>query len=554
LSLSNIAPTEKTEHLIYSILPIAIATYIASYLVTNDSVTILVTVISLSSFLSLFLFEFTPEKPILDEFLRRKTRSRKSLEDALLVFSLMFKVWRHEVIDVSETGDYLEELARTQVNIAVAGPHIGKKTWRIRASIYLFFSVPFLFQAFWNYLHKFYDPLSTIISVLPSHARIVLDTLHSHMFIIILITMICIVVEVCIRHRKLLSHIDHLSRYDYLTRSLTIQRLQNPDYFRESSNLEGEKDEIGLQRISYRTLIAEMELLRELLLVQDWSGFFNAWDRLYLWICKQTASHKSYYWAYYLLKPIADLNHTLRRVENGEPISLVGTLDTTQEDIKKVCYFLNKVKTSRQTTPTVDIPKVDADLDKILIEVYSWLTDPIKLDEPTRTLLGLAEEFPVIQTHGFATTIMWALAWRYQDNLSFGGQGGVRYLFQIANDTDENEDTRKLAADVALRAFEDGGVGPRWGFFFELDELLPLKDLVDSVRRKAWHNALAHFIEEKGLDYLNLHRYEWLEEEISESMRVRDAFLKSIPKDLDIDDKTPIADLLGKIEKSNFRK
>jgi hypothetical protein len=524
LSLSSLAPTEKTEHLIYSIFPISLATYVASFLVTNNPLTILVAVVSISSFGSLLLFEFTPEKPLIDEFLRWRTRSRKSLKDALLVFSLMLKAWRSEVIDVTTEKDYLEGLARNQVSLAVAGPYIGKKTWRIRASVYLFASIPFLLQALWNYIHRILISSPAVFEDLPEWGLSILGTLDAFIDYVIAVVLFFIFLETLIRHRNLTSHIDHLARYSYLVRSLAIQKLQYPDYFSESKNLEGEKDEIGLPRISYRTLVAELVPLRELLLVEDWSGFLNGWDRLYHWICKETARYGSEYWTYYLLKPVADVNKARREEKKGELIFMDNVIRNAQEDIKRVCYFLDKVNKYRELGPTVEMPEFDSDVNSILKEVCSWSLVPAKLND-IMPLLLLAKGFPVIRSHGMATAMMWALSWQGGDSYTWGGQGGVKYLIGLANDEEVLPDTRKLAADIALRVFEKGGAGFGWGYFFEVEQLWALKDLAPPERKQAWSNAIVHYIEngkDKVSELLDNKRFNAA---VQDSSCVRDALV-----------------------------
>jgi hypothetical protein len=525
LSFSSLAPTEKTEHLIYSILPISLATFVASFLITNEPLTILVAVISISSFGSLLLFEFTPEKPLIDEFLRRRTRSRKSLKDALLVFSLMLKAWRSEVIDVTSEKDHLENLARNQVSLAVAGPHIGKKTWRIRASVYLIISIPFLFTALWNYIHRILTSTPIVFNDLPDLVLSFLNVFHDSLAIVIICALGLIIMEVIIRHRKLTSHIDHLARYDYLDRSLAIQRLQYPDYFSDSRSPEGERDEIGLQRISYQTLVAELTPLKDLLLIEDWSGFLNGWDRLYHWVCREIARYADEYWAYYLLKPATNV-HKARRVEQrGELVFMDEVVQNAQDEIKRVCYFLSKVDKYQEEGPTIPLPEFGSELNNLLEEICTWSDQPSNLGN-ILPLLEIAKRYPVIRNSGIATAVMWVLSWLEADNFSWGGLGGVKYLIGLVNDEKVSSETRKLAADISLRAFERGGAGYGWGYFFEGQSLWALWDFAPPERKQAWYNALAHFIEH-GKDKVSaLIDDERFRKAVQDSPSVRDALIR----------------------------
>lgn len=536
LSFSSLAQTEKTEHLIYSILPISLATFVASFLVTNDPLTILAAVISISSFGSLLLFEFTPEKPLIDGVLRWRARSRKSLRDALLVFSLMLKTWRSEVIGVTEEKDHIEDLARSQVSLVVAGPYIGKKTWRIRASVYLFLSVPFLFRALWNYIDRVMIDSPVVFRDLPQWVLRVLGALYEFLDGVVLTFLLLILTTGLIRHWSLTSHIDHLARYDYLVRTLSVQRLQYPEYFSESKSFEGEKDEIGLLRIPYDTLVAEIEPLRNLLEAEDWSAFLNGWDRLYQWVCRQAARQGSEHWAYYLLKPVADVNRACREENRGEPVFVDDIVHGAQEEIRRVCYFLNKVVEYQEAGATVELPRFDADLFRVLKDVCSWSLAPEKLKDTT-AILQLAEKFPVIRNRGIATALMWALSWLEADNHSWGGLGGVKYLITLANDEEEPAETREMAADIALRAFEEGGAGFGWGYFFEVEDLLVLKDLAPPERRGAWYGALAHFIDnakDRVADVLDDDR---LKQAVQESVVVERAVARYRSKFLVLDER-----------------
>ena len=126
MSLQTLAPTDKSEHLIYSIFPVSFSFWIVSQLEIADPILVLSTVISLSSFGILILYELTPEQWPVNELLCFITRHRSSLGEAFLILSSLVRIWKHDPTSIEE--NYLEKKKSFQVSNVVRGPFIKKRS------------------------------------------------------------------------------------------------------------------------------------------------------------------------------------------------------------------------------------------------------------------------------------------------------------------------------------------------------------------------------------------------------------------------------------------
>ncbi|MFW9844548.1 MAG: hypothetical protein ACFFEV_08225, partial [Candidatus Thorarchaeota archaeon] len=337
MSLSSLAPAEKTEHMIYSLLPISIATWTASLLNLSDPIQILVAIISISSFGTILLYELTPEQWAVNEIIRRRVRSRRSLKEAILVFSMMMQIWVTEPTRRTDwKNDYIEEQAKKQVSISVNRPYVTKRVWRIRASIYLIPSIWFIFNAFRNYLDILLG-IEGSLSRLPDCVSWALSFLHLSMDWVILSVILLIILSGYVRHRKLPSRIDRLSRFNHLRRLLSLEKLRKPEYF---DGEQQKSDYLGRSMVNYLTLVTELDSLMESLMANDWSFFIDGWDRIYRWVHRETVQLYEKYFQFDLMRPFADIYNEIRNKNSGNPVNIQDVTRNAKQRLDWVCYIL----------------------------------------------------------------------------------------------------------------------------------------------------------------------------------------------------------------------
>ncbi len=521
MALSSLAPTEKTEHLIYSLLPISIATWIASLLNLSDPIQILVAIVSISSFGTILLYEFTPEQWIINEILRWRARTRKSLKEAILMFSMMIQIWNTEPTQLSDwNNDYIEEQARKQVSISVSGPYIGKRIWRIRASVYLIFSTWFIFSAFRNYL-SILMAIEGASSRLPDYVSESLLLIHQNMDWIISSIILLTVASVYVRHRKLTSNIDQLSRFNYLRKILTLEKLRRPDYFGDSK--EQRADDLGRSIVNYLTLVSELDALVESLTVGDWSSFFDGWDRIYQWVHRETVRFFDRYFAFDLMRPFTDIFRELRNQKAGNPVDIPEAVRKARQKLGWVCYFLKKCeeykvqrnqswkqRISKSQSKKVDakdtlfLPKFETHLLTLHKEVCKMTNDQIQDPNP---LLKLASGFSTIKREGVEAAVMFAIGQLNEITPHYlqGSENGLRFLIaELVPDPLVTKFDPVVITIVILRGFQDGGVG--YSIRMDHHELFKkLKQFCPSEMENEWEMALAYYIrqaEQKSLKKL----------------------------------------------------
>ncbi len=541
MSLSSLAPTEKTEHLIYSLLPISIATWIASLLNLADPIQILVAIATISSFGTILLYEFTPEQWIINEIIRWRSRSRRSLKEAILIFSVMMQLWNTEPTSQKDwKDDYIEEQAKRQVSISVSSPYVKKRIWRIRASVYLIPSIWFIFNALRNYLDVLLG-IPNALNRLPSYASEFLSYLHQNMELIIWLIISLIVVSGFVRHWKLTSNIDQLSRFNHLRKLLTMEKLRKPEYFSDAK--EQKSDALGRSMLNYLTLVSELDALVESLTVNDWSSFMDGWDRIYQWVHREIVRFLEDFFAFDLMQPFTDIFRGLRNQKAGNPVNIPEVVRSARSKLGWVCYFLSKCeeyktqrslllnqrirKLLRKTTndkETLSLPNFEKNLLVLHKEVCQWTDGQIQDPNP---LLKLVSGFSTIKRDGVEAAVMFAIAQLMEITPHHlqGSENGVRFLIEeLIPDPLRTKFDPDVITRVILRGFQDGVVA--YSVKVEHHELFKkLKQFCPPEMENEWEKALAHYIRkvEKAALKLLLDDTGFLKEPAKNIPRVRSA-------------------------------
>lgn len=165
MTLTSIAPAERTENLVYLLFPTALAVAIAYHItrtVVGGEVIIEVakwpSIIGIiAPLLGILLYEVALDEWGLKSFYRWKLRrGQAGLSWRLAIAHLYLKTWKNEIDrapSISETDqkkDYITTQSAAQIENTVSSYYVRRRFWRIRASIYLLLSVPFFIYTFVN--------------------------------------------------------------------------------------------------------------------------------------------------------------------------------------------------------------------------------------------------------------------------------------------------------------------------------------------------------------------------------------------------------------------
>jgi uncharacterized membrane protein len=187
LALVSIVPAERTENLVYLLLPTAIALTIAYHLtrsVQGEEIIINVelwpVIIGIiAPVLAILLYEFSVDECILKGFYRlRLNNSSDELRNRLAIAHLVLETWENEMQEppsVSpELKDYLGKLTKAEIEETVSSYYIHRQFWRMRATIYLTFSIPLFIYTLGNYSidmefvsYPLLVPISVVFYLLP---------------------------------------------------------------------------------------------------------------------------------------------------------------------------------------------------------------------------------------------------------------------------------------------------------------------------------------------------------------------------------------------------
>jgi hypothetical protein len=450
MSFANLAPIEKTENLIYSILPLSIATWYASTLELADPIVILGAIVAVSSFLSLLLYQLPIDQRILDEYLRRETRKRQSLSEALLIFNLLERRWEKELGDVAKDGeeDHLDNEMEKQVSIIVKNPHIRRETWRIRASAWLVLSFPFIILSAANYFR-----------------RILSDFEYNPWYLCIgcIVVAIVIISVTAYRHRNLTSHIDHLCRYEYLEKVIGLEQLENPHIFgskpSESSN------EFDALKRNLKLIQNQLSVVTEYLKVGDWSIFLDRWDRIYHWLHRRTVTHVESEMTYYLVKPFWSYYRELHQQQVGNPTNLKSIRVDSERELEWICYFYEKCKNiaderkqgkESNDNSELPLPEFDEEYDELKKTLCEGKTEFDNFD----LLLTYSDKPSKVTRDSVGAAILWAFS-ALQGESKDRKQAKERGLELILDQFETNNLNISLntVAPLVLSSFTDNGIG-----------------------------------------------------------------------------------------------
>lgn len=518
MALQALAPSEKSEHLIYSILPLSVAVWITSQFNIANPLDTLAIITSIATFGVLLLYEITPDEWAINKILRWRTHSRESLDHAILVLSSLVRIWEYEPTSFKDRNeDYIDEQKKVHINITISDPRIRKRIWRIRASAYVFISLYFIMNAAWNYLTSFTTNNTSI-------SNWYIDTYLSGAIVLYIISLAIFLFVSLYRHRHLTSSIDHLSRYSYLKRLISVQKIRKPEIF----EAERKTDDIGRLLPSYQTLDKEIQLLTTSLVQDEWADFLHRWDHVYRWLHRDAVEFMEEFIAFDLMNPFAQ---TYSKKRKGNAI----LDDDPLNRIAWVIYFIEKATIFKsQENPILQLPSIEPGVTK-LVEWAKELTID-EFEDPNSLLKKASEIFP-FKENTTTSAVLWAIAHVNADiipeHFAMGRmqREGWDLLVRELTTSKHNLDP-SLCTIILLHAHEGEGCGVvrASSLFRNHLPLMKMKELQPSNLTDQWEKAMLKYMtkftttsEHESLMLL-LKETEFLRPILESSTRIRDAF------------------------------
>jgi hypothetical protein len=488
VSLTNLAPAKKSEQLIYSILPVSLGVWVASWIGFPDITQNLTILVSISSFGIIILYETTPEEWFVNWFLRKRTMARDSLQIAFLIIGTFLQMWRGEPSEYDPNKeDYFVAQERLQVNISIRSPYAQRKIWRIRGSLFVILAQFFVINALWNYLKR----LSIDINALWNYQVFVDIGAIIPIFFIDMITIL--IAMLLVRNRKLTSHLDHLARLYYLRELMSIKKLRYPQLFSGADNSKDSSRVVD----NFAILDTEMQILTNLLNTDDWEGFLHRWDRIYHWIHYATRKHIETKGAYDLIRPFTE---TFAKIPKDSTSSILqeqfDDRDKTSEvyfrELGWVRVFYNKYIEFKDKSNDPPMPQMESDLVKII----DWVNKvSINALYSRIALLTLVSTMNSIKFDSPGAIALWPFA-KFTPSSAPAEYSAEPVLKYLIEEVDKSKPTisHDLLSRVILKAYDSGGLGFRFTLIDRYESLKSLQEHLPDGMEQQLHNAIIQFI------------------------------------------------------------
>ena len=340
------APGEKSEHLIYVILPISIAFY---FLVQWEISTLSLALASIfSSFLALFLFELSIDELVVKAVFRRLSGKKYGFQRRrFLLWNFFLQSWNYEHSSFDAKYEKLEREISQMSEAAVSSSLVSPRLWRLRGEIYLIVSVIPLVSTLTIILNDLVS--SSFMSASPWFTIIqqLAGIFNNNGFVIILILMGTLTFVAWYRHRHLSNTIRYLAQFRYMERNLALANMSD----------ESDYDYVGAVPRVWKEITLQIELLK----LRDWSFFIDRTSR----------------WGRKLSKQIADdilENGLYSMIESWAYLANPNVKNNRDELWDQMCwthYYFKKLlefeKATRFDKSDDEYPKLD-ELSKKLIE------------------------------------------------------------------------------------------------------------------------------------------------------------------------------------------
>ncbi len=253
MAMSALAPTEKSEHLIYTILPLSLSLCLVSFLATSlEQYLSIITIVT--PIATIILYEIGPD----DWWVKRKYRKMilqdlNKLARSYLAVQLLIQSWNSTVEDIpssKEVDTHISGNVKQYIDGILSGYIAKRRFWRIRSTIFLSWSIPFIIVGGLRFLFR-----SNIITF---------DIGFWLFFILVGIMELSIYLPNRSRKDELLDFLKSMVTFSFWQIIVIADRVRNPSAY-----------DSGIKR-AFRL---ELDSVESILFKGDWISFRLRWDR-----------------------------------------------------------------------------------------------------------------------------------------------------------------------------------------------------------------------------------------------------------------------------------
>jgi hypothetical protein len=260
LSLAALAPTEKSENLIYVTFPLAISLLIATLVSSNP--TEWITIIGvISPPLTIILYEFGyDETYIKNKYTQKMLEKRPLLADTFASYHLYLKTWESEIADVAWGEKFARHPnveAQHHIEQALSSYPVRRRFWRLRGTFYLQLSILCFVPAGLIVFQRIFN--------------IVLDLLVGTIYLTIAIVITGGLIAAInyagqSRREEIHDHLFALVKFLYLQTTVIVDKTIDANNYQANPRKQ--------------SLVLELDSLDKILTRGDWTIWFARWNEM----------------------------------------------------------------------------------------------------------------------------------------------------------------------------------------------------------------------------------------------------------------------------------
>ena len=232
--MAGLAPAEKSEHLIYTILPISVGIFLVAYLNFDISNSLGIITLFVPIF-TVLLYELSPDEILVKRRYRKKIiSSYTELKKSFVANHLLIKFWENTIESIPKSDEiesFVSNSIEDFIESTIDGQTARRQFWRIRAIYYLYVSLPVLIAAGFFLLSK-----AIIIEILWA------SILYSTYLAIIELLLYSANKK---RHEKLPEFLTYLTMFSIWSVMIFTDRIQHPSYYTKSDPIESIPNELN---------------------------------------------------------------------------------------------------------------------------------------------------------------------------------------------------------------------------------------------------------------------------------------------------------------------
>ncbi len=264
MSLAEVVMSSRGEHVIYISLPVSLGVFLSA-LYADDFVSGLTIVSIITSLMTILLYELRIDEWMVRRWYSRPWKNEDELEKALISWDILLRTWHVIIRDPPEffqLENMLADKVRRLTASVVRSRSIDRRLWPIRATMYLFASIPLIIASGLMVIVRW----PGIVSIPLFEFLITADTLPATVLILTVLFWIFQYLINWKRHSQLRDDIFDLVIFRYAQQIVAYDALENPRKYSDSGDP------------LCRNLLNELDYIDNVVVLGDWFTFTERWN------------------------------------------------------------------------------------------------------------------------------------------------------------------------------------------------------------------------------------------------------------------------------------